>query len=437
MKKRNITRNFVKMSNNLKKSTAMSIVEVATVDSETSNLSNDNNNKLVLNSNGEEKKKHTSCFTAGGVGKLIVSAICGLCFGFILEKARVFEPKAIREQFVFEMFIMLKTFLAAVAAAQLCFAMLSVIPPMKGKFEQAVEEYTSCFQEKSLLTSAFGAFVLGVGMALSGSCPAMVLVQVGTWVPNAIFSLLGCLLGALVYGMIAPILHRITRPKKQLKNHSVGATFKLPFIALALPMALALAVVVFLLEWFWPWTKDTKDLGKSNLTFDNVFTVVSWPPYASGILLGLIELPIVIFVQDTIGGSSAYVTVVSQWVVTEKLQEYFPYLASKRQGVGNWWQVFLVSGAVIGGLISASASDTLAKAYGVPVYMGFIGGFLMIFGARFAGGCTSGHGISGMGLLIWMSFIAVPFMFGGAIATGFAMQATGALDTYVTYTGAI
>ena len=53
--------------------------------------------------------------------------------------------------------------------AQLCFAMLSVIPPMKGKFEQAVEEYTSCFQEKSLLTSAFGAFVLGVGMALSGS----------------------------------------------------------------------------------------------------------------------------------------------------------------------------------------------------------------------------------------------------------------------------
>jgi hypothetical protein len=40
---------------------------------------------------------------------------------------------------------------------------------MKGKFEQAVEEYTSCFQEKSLLTSAFGGFILGIGMALSGS----------------------------------------------------------------------------------------------------------------------------------------------------------------------------------------------------------------------------------------------------------------------------
>jgi hypothetical protein len=61
--------------------------------------------------------------------------------------------------------------------------------------------------------------------------------------------------------------------------------------------------------------------------------------YFTGILLGIIELPIVIFVQDTIGGSSAYVTVVSQWVVTEKLQALFPYLASKRKGVGNWWQV--------------------------------------------------------------------------------------------------
>ena len=426
------------MSNNLKKSTTVSIVEV---DSEKSNLSNcSSNSKLVLNKKDKEREptQDTSCCSAGCVGKLIASAICGLCFGFLLEKARVFEPKAIREQFTFEMFIMLKTFLAAVAAGQVCFSILSVIPPMKGKFEQAVEEYTSCFQDKSLLTSAFGGFILGIGMALSGSCPAMVLVQVGTWVPNAIFSLLGCLLGALVYGMIAPFIQRITRPRKPLEKHGVAATFKLPFIAMALPMALLLAVVVFLLEWFWPWTWDIAKLGRSDrLDSNNVITTVAWPPYVSGILLGIIELPIVIFVQDTIGGSSAYVTVVSQWVVTEKLQALFPYLASKRKGVGNWWQVFLVSGAVIGGLISAVTSSTLATAQGVPLYMGFIGGFLMIFGARFAGGCTSGHGISGMGLLIWMSFVAVPFMFGGGIATAFAMQASGALDTYVNSTGAI
>jgi len=39
------------------------------------------------------------------------------------------------------------------------------------------------------------------------------------------------------------------------------------------------------------------------------------------------------------GGSTSYVTVVSQWVVTKKLQDMFPYLESKRCGLGNWWQV--------------------------------------------------------------------------------------------------
>lgn len=94
MKKRQITPNFVSMSNNIKKSTTVSIVEVASVDLETSNLSNgssnDSNCKLVLNSEKKNKEvpKDTSCCTAGGVGKLIVSVICGFCFGFLLEKAR-------------------------------------------------------------------------------------------------------------------------------------------------------------------------------------------------------------------------------------------------------------------------------------------------------------------------------------------------------------
>lgn len=40
-------------------------------------------------------------------------------------------------------------------------------------------------------------------------------------------------------------------------------------------------------------------------------------------------------------------------------------------------------------------------------------------------------------MLAWLSFIAVPFMFGGGIVTAFSMRATGALDTYVNITGAV
>ena len=51
---------------------------------------------------------------------------------------------------------------------------------------------------------------------------------------------------------------------------------------------------------------------------------------------------------------------------------------------------------------------------------GFMGGFILVFGARLAGGCPSGHGISGMGHLVLRSLLAVPAMFAGAIATRLA-----------------
>lgn len=39
----------------------------------------------------------------------------------------------------------------------------------------------------------------------------------------------------------------------------------------------------------------------------------------------------------------------------------------------------------------------------------------MVFGARVAGGCTSGHGISGMSMLAMGSLVSVVTMFGGGM----------------------
>jgi uncharacterized membrane protein YedE/YeeE len=47
-----------------------------------------------------------------------------------------------------------------------------------------------------------------------------------------------------------------------------------------------------------------------------------------------------------------------------------------------------------------------------------IGGFLVGFGTRYAGGCTSGHAISGLSNLQFASLIAtIGFFAGGLIAT--------------------
>ena len=45
----------------------------------------------------------------------------------------------------------------------------------------------------------------------------------------------------------------------------------------------------------------------------------------------------------------------------------------------------------------------------------FVAGFLMLFGARIADGCTSGHGLSGMAQLSVGSTVAVAAMFAGGI----------------------
>ena len=47
---------------------------------------------------------------------------------------------------------------------------------------------------------------------------------------------------------------------------------------------------------------------------------------------------------------------------------------------------------------------------------------MAVFGARLAGGCTSGHGLSGMGLLSTKSMVGVVCMFCTGIATGTALH---------------
>ncbi len=96
----------------------------------------------------------------------------------------------------------------------------------------------------------------------------------------------------------------------------------------------------------------------------------------------------------------------------------------------NVWQVALVIGIAIGALVSMKMSGASRHAVS-PIWrpalgsrapttryaVAFAGGFLMLFGARIADGCTSGHGLSGMAQLSVGSTVAVAAMFAGGIVT--------------------
>lgn len=359
-----------------------------------------------------------------------VCLLAGFVFGMAIQKGAVYEPRVIRGQFIYEKFIMLKMFLSALAVGSLSLALLSVLA--KTSFDRAYTTYVGCLMKKGVVGTLIGGFLLGAGMTVSGACPGMVLVQVGAWVGNgkALMTLFGCLIGALAYALCDPYLAKLLEPKKPFEKQCIIQWIPIPFCVLAVCLAVVAGTIVFALEWFFPWREE---LYVPNGPADWFYLLLAWPPAVAGVLIGLLQLALVFAVGDTVGGSSAYCTVTSQILVTKSMEAKVPYLAPFKRGLANWWQVFYVGGAIFGGFMSAFASGSLGSVPGVSLQSAFIGGFLMLFGARMAGGCTSGHGISGVSLLMALSMLAAGAMFAGGTIVGFiclALDKAGLIDYY-------
>ncbi len=74
-------------------------------------------------------------------------------------------------------------------------------------------------------------------------------------------------------------------------------------------------------------------------------------------------------------------------------------------------------GTTIGSYIALSQQpSTFTSATGPDPARAFVGGMLVLLGARFAAGCTCGHGISGTSELSFQSFAAAASIFAGGIA---------------------
>jgi len=162
------------------------------------------------------------------------------------------------------------------------------------------------------------------------------------------------------------------------------------------------------------------------------FLSARWSPYIVGIGIGVLVWLSFILSDKAIGCSTAFARTTG---MTEKAvrgkkveqKEYYKEFIPKID-----WEWMLVLGVLFGALISSLLSGNFnvetipsiwESAFGnmliFRLVTAFIGGIFIGFGARMAGGCTSGHGISGtiqMAVGSWLAFI---FFFIGGIATAF------------------
>jgi uncharacterized membrane protein YedE/YeeE len=173
-----------------------------------------------------------------------------------------------------------------------------------------------------------------------------------------------------------------------------------------------------------------------------------WPWYLAGPAIGLFVPALLILGNKVFGVSSSL-----RHLCSAVLPARFEYFGYDWKRIGLWNLVF-VGGILLGGFLSAywgaprevaiSEQTRLALARlgihdfsglaphelfswpGLLTLKGFVsvilGGFLVGFGTAYAGGCTSGHAISGLADLQLPSLIAVVgFFAGGLIATHFLL----------------
>ena len=173
-----------------------------------------------------------------------------------------------------------------------------------------------------------------------------------------------------------------------------------------------------------------------------------WPWYVAGIIIGLIVPALLILGNKTFGISSNL-----RHVCAACFPANIPFF--KYDWKKEIWNFYFVGGIFVGALlatqylssgapieVSPALQSELAK-YGLNTYssqlppelfsfealftlrgfiMMVIGGFLVGFGTRYAGGCTSGHAITGLSSLQIPSLIAViGFFIGGLVMTYFIL----------------
>jgi hypothetical protein len=167
-----------------------------------------------------------------------------------------------------------------------------------------------------------------------------------------------------------------------------------------------------------------------------------WPWYVSGLFIGLTVPTLLIIGNKTIGISSSL-----RHMCAACLPANIPFFKY------NWkkevWNLYFVAGVLLGGFIAGHflanqqpielnpSTVSALQSYGISDFSSLmpsdifsadkiftltgllffvIGGFMVGFGTRYGGGCTSGHAIMGISNLQWPSVVATCcFMAGGFI----------------------
>ncbi|KAK4151091.1 hypothetical protein C8A00DRAFT_17470, partial [Chaetomidium leptoderma] len=251
-----------------------------------------------------------------------------------------------------------------------------------------------------------GGALLGAGMAVSGACPGTVLAQLGVGVKSGRYALCGALLAGVVWSWVVKRRTRTnhTPPPSgsghDFKGETTGTTTTVygalgvsrGTVLVGLEAALVLAVAAAV-----------------RFTDASAAAARGIPPYFAGLAIVAAQLVSMVLRGGSLLGASTPFEELGGWV-----------WGTKRKYAG-----VLFSAGVVGGAWAVSQAVPALRPVtemAVSPARAALGGFLVVFGSRMAGGCTSGHGISGMSLMSISSLVTVAATFGAGGLVGLLMS---------------
>lgn len=333
----------------------------------------------------------------------MLTVICiGFIFGILISYAGLNKYNTISGLSVLKDFTVAKTIMLVLGLGgiMLLFEMMSGM---------------AVFHVKPLyvIGTALGGVLFGTGMAILGYCPGTLPISLGQGSLDALWGIIGGILGGVIFTLLYPVILPILGENMgEVTLFSLmGNSYSMPYILSVIVISLCMIAGAFLLN-----KLDVK-AGKSSK---------KW--IVTGI--GLALLNVVLFYkewQDKPLGASTCYPFIGDSVFGLKDTAYYTGLISSGS-----WQIWFLFGAFIAGFVWAVIHNQfqfrLIQERWI-VYKGtnkvkriiwaLIGGFILIFGARMADGCTSGHIISGGMQVAISSYVFAIFTFIGFLTTGY------------------
>lgn len=327
----------------------------------------------------------------------MTAVLAGLVFGGFMANAGVNQFDKISGMAVMKDWTAAKTMGMAIGVGAILISLV-------------VEFGPADYHVKPLLMGGvvWGGLVFGFGMAVLGYCPGTLAISAGHGSLDAVVGIIGGLVGGLVFTLLQPAMQPLLGPDLGAVSlfNAIGE-YTLPYHLFTILFSAVVIFCVFAIH-------------KREGTTDKRWIV-------TGVALALLNMVLMLdsVAGRPIGASTAYPYLADVLTGTTD-SNYFADI----QEPGNWEVWFL-----LGSLLAGAAHAFLTKTFEMRlihdrwkelkgdaprkrILWAFIGGFALLFGARMAGGCTSGHILSGGMQIAKSGMVFVAFTFIAFLLTG-------------------